>query len=252
MGRLDGKVAIITGAAGGMGLVAAKLFYDEGAKVVATDFQEEKLKANIAKLNEEGRDIQAVALDVRSEENWKAVVDFTVEKYGKVTTLINNAGFASWNQVCESTYEEWLNDYGIDIAGQGMGMKYCIPEMRKAGGGSIVNTSSSSAFSPDDACGVAYATAKGATVSMSKHIAVKEAKNNIRVNVVIPGAFYTDGIAALGMTHEQMAAKFVEKAPLPPHAANPIEIAYAYLYFASDESKFVTGASLAVDGGMTI
>lgn len=250
MGRLDGKVAIITGAAGGMGLVAAKLFYDEGAKVVAVDFQKEKLEANIAKLNEEGRDIQALYLDVRSEENWKSVVDFTVEKYGKITTLINNAGAGSVKQILDATYDEWIRDYAIDTVGQAMGMKYCIPEMIKAGGGSIVNTSSSSAYSIDYGVGVAYATAKGAIVTMTKHVATGCAKDNIRVNVVSPGAFYTDGIAALGLTHEQMAAIYAEKAPLAPHAGNPIEIANAYLFFASDDSKFITGAFLAVDGGM--
>lgn len=252
MGRLDGKVAIITGAASGMGLAAVKLFAQEGAKVVGTDIQKEKLEARLTAIAAEGYDVSAYAMDITDEEAWKNVVAFTVEKYGKITILINNAGAATQTQILDITAEELTKSYAINVLGPIFGIKYCLPELQKSGGGSIVTTSSTSALVPDEGVGLAYCVAKGGLLSMTKHLAMEYGKDHIRVNLIYPGPIYTELVENLGISPEQFQQMFKDMAPLPPHAGEPLDIANAYLYFASDESKFVTGTSLTIDAGATI
>ena len=253
MGRVSGKVVIITGAASGMGLSAAELFCREGAIVLAGVNRTPIPEAALAAAKEAEGDIVPVKLTVSKEEDWIAAVKFAEEHYGKIDVLINNAG----SSVCKgnilaATVEEWQADLMTNLVGEALGMKHCIPVMQKNGGGSIINCSSSSAVSPDMGVPPTYCTAKAGVLLLTKHCAMEFAKDNIRINSIIPGAFYTGMIQKLGLTHEQMSAMYAEKAPLPPHAADPIEIANAYLYLASDESKFVTGAEIAVDGGMIV
>lgn len=255
MGRVSGKVVIITGAASGMGLAASMLFCQEGATVIAgynrTPFPEDSLKKS---LDMDGEIVPA-KLTVSSEEDWKKTTAMAVEKFGKIDVLINNAGGYSPKcsiSILEATDKDWYDMLATNLVGPALGIKYVIPEMLKNNGGSIINTSSSSAYSPDMHCPSSYCAAKGGIHSLTKHIAMEYGKNNIRVNTIVPGTFYTGGIQKSGLTQEQMAALYVEKAPLPPHASDPINIAKGYLYLASDDSKFVTGAKIAIDGGMTI
>jgi NAD(P)-dependent dehydrogenase (short-subunit alcohol dehydrogenase family) len=249
VGKLSGKVAIITGAAGGMGFAATRLFVEEGAAVVAADINEPLLKEAVGSIDGQ---VSAHPLDVTSEDSWKALVEFTLATYGKVDILVNNAGAGSMVQLGDATRAIWERDLAINTMGMAFGMKEVIPHMVENGGGSIVNTSSCSAVRPELSVGVAYATAKGAVISLTKHVALEQAPNRIRVNAVIPGPIYTEGIQGLGLTYEQMAAAFETKAPLPPHAGNPRDIANAYLFLASDDSSFITGIGLPVDAGNTM
>lgn len=250
--RLKGKVAIITGGAGGMGLEATKLFASEGATVIAGDVQQETLDKVIKDIDPKPGKVVPQVLDISSEESWKKVVDYTVEKFGTVDILINNAAIGDFTELAKTTAEQWQKILSVDVMGAGLGIKTVVPVMEKNGGGAIVNTSSCSAITPDLSVGPIYATAKGSIVPLTKHIAKLEAPHKIRVNSVIPGAVYTPGIAALGLSYDDMAESFKDKSPLPPHAGLPKFIAQAYLFLASDEAQFITGVALPVDGGNTM
>lgn len=253
MGRLSGKVAIITGAASGMGLEAAKLFAKEGAKVVAGINRSPIPQEAFDEVAGYEGELVGCKLTNSIEEDWVAAVAFAVERFGRVDVLVNNAGATcTASSILDETPEEWAQDMAVNLIGPALGIKHVVPEMRKVGGGSIINCSSSSGYSPDMGVPASYCTAKRGLQSLTEHCAMEFARDNIRVNTVIPGAFYTGMIQKLGLTHEQMSAMYTEKAPLPPHASDPIQIAYAYLYLASDESAFVTGAEIAVDGGMIV
>lgn len=252
MGRLDGKVAIITGAAGGMGFEAAKLFASEGAAVIAADIQEEVLAGAYAEFDARPGSITTHVLDISEEEQWHALVGDVLAEHGKIDVLVNNAAIGSFVPLEDCTAAEFLKIYAVDVVGPALGMKAVIPAMKANGGGSIVNTSSCSAITPELSVGTAYAAAKGAIVPMTKHEALANAQFGIRINSVIPGAVHTPGIAALGISFDDMAASFRDKSPLPPHAGLPINVAHAYLFLASDESSFMTGVALPVDGGNTM
>ena len=254
MGKLTGKVAIITGTASGMGYEAIKLFAAEGAKVIAGYNRKPIPQEALSYAEAQEGEIIPCKLTVSSEEDWKAAVELAVSKFGKVDILVNNAGGAGsfGKTILEETAADWIDTFSTNLMGEALGIKHCLPVMLENGGGSIINTSSSSAYSPDMGCPCSYATCKGGIHSLTKHIAIEFGKQNIRVNTVVPGAFYTGGIKGLGLTHEQMSGMYVDKAPLPPHAADPAEIAKTYLFLASDDSSFITGAELMVDGGMTI
>ena len=248
MGRLSGKVAIITGAASGMGLAAAQLFAREDAKVVACDITVDVLEKEVAQI--EG-DVIAVGLDVSNADQWATVLDTTLEHYGKVDILINNAGI--WFPAPLLTVEKptWDKIIAVDLEGVFLGMKTVIPFMQTHGGGSIVNCSSIAGILGGDADGhnAAYSAAKGGVRSLTKHAAQQYAQDNIRVNSVHPGVIYTGMVAALGATYEQMKATPDGNTPLAPGVGEPFDIAYGYLYLASDEAKFVTGSELVIDGG---
>ncbi|WP_337100646.1 SDR family NAD(P)-dependent oxidoreductase [Paenibacillus sp. YIM B09110] len=249
MGRLLGKVAIITGAAGGMGLADAQLFAKEGAKVVATDVQFELLQQGVDAINANGGDAVAVKLDVSSPEGWKQVVDLTVEKYGKIDILVNNAGIHIAKTILEADIDDWNKVMAINTTGVFLGMKSVIPEMQKNGKGSIVNISSIAAIvggENADGNGAAYSASKGAVRSLTKHAAQSFAKDNIRVNSIHPGPIKTP---IMGEFAKIAGDIYKNAVPLPPHAGDPEDIAYGVLYLASDESKFVTGEELVIDGG---
>jgi len=257
MNRLDGKVAIITGAASGMGEAAAHLFASEGAKVVACDVTIDALQKVADAIVSEGGDAIAVTLDVSKPEAWDAAVKAALDKYGKINILVNNAGIHTAKGLLDCTMDNWLKVISINAGGVWLGMKAVIPHMQANGGGSIVNTSSIAAIigGPEaDANDVAYTASKGAVRSMTKHAAQWFGKDDIRVNSVHPGGIFTGmAKAATGAaTREEMAAHLTSPAAvLKPYIGEPLDIAYAYLYLASDESKFVTGEELVVDGGQT-
>ncbi|QZN86970.1 SDR family NAD(P)-dependent oxidoreductase [Cellulomonas sp. C5510] len=251
MDRLSGKVAVITGAASGMGLAAAELFAREGARVVATDVVADVLEAQVGRL--EG-DLTAVPLDVVRAEQWAHVVDTAVRTYGGVDVLVNNAGVFLAKGVLETEREDWDRVLSINAMGVWLGMKAVIPQMQRRGGGSIVNCSSIAGLigGEADGHGAAYSASKGAVRSMTKHAAQWFAGDGIRVNSVHPGAVFTGMARAAGIeSREAMAAFDQGRTPLPPHVGEPMDIAYGYLYLASDESAFVTGAELVIDGGWT-
>lgn len=248
MSRLAGKVAVITGAASGMGLAALQLFTAEGARVVAADVSEKALEQAVQDVTVEGREAVARVLDVTSSESWKRVVSETVAEWGTVDLLINNAGIHSDKGILDAELDDWNRVLAVNTTGTWLGMKHVIPVMQSAGHGSIVNVSSIGGIvgGAADAGGAAYSASKGAVRSLSKHAAQWYAKDNIRVNSVHPGPIYTGMARAAGYTREQMNQGNV---PLPPYVGDPSDIAYGMLYLASDEAKFVTGEELVIDGG---
>ncbi|MGE7602538.1 SDR family NAD(P)-dependent oxidoreductase [Peribacillus sp. NPDC097675] len=244
--RLQDKVAIITGAANGMGAAEAKIFAREGAKVVATDVNEEKLMEIAEEIKAAGGDILAMKHDVTSEEEWKAVVAKAVDTYGKVDVLVNNAGVATNKNFATMEMSEWNWVMDINLNGCVLGMKYAIPEMQKAGGGSVINISSIGGI-----VGMAgsspYTAAKGALRALSKSAAVEYGKDKIRVNSVHPGIIVTP------MTAHTMEAgmPFYSMHTQLPYMGEPEDVANGVLFLASDESRFMTGAELVIDGGWT-
>lgn len=244
--RLQGKVAIITGAANGMGAAEARLFAKEGAKVVATDLNEEKLNEVVVDVKAAGGEITGIKQNVASEEEWKAVVAKTVELYGKVDVLVNNAGVAMSKNFATMEMDEWNWVMDINLNGCVLGMKYAIPEMQKVGGGSVINISSIGGI-----VGMAgsspYTAAKGALRSLSKSAAVEYGKDKIRVNSVHPGIIVTP------MTAPSMedAMPYYKMHTQLPYFGNPEDVAHGVVFLASDESRFMTGAELVIDGGWT-
>ena len=254
--RLEGKVALITGAAAGVdgdlmgfGGASARLFAQEGAKVVLTDIKEEMGQKTAAQINELGGDVIFLPLDVTNEQGWIDVIAAAVSKYGKLDVLVNNAGTGARTTVEETTVETWDGQMDVHAKGTFLGTKYAIHEMRKVGGGSIINVSSIYGLigSPTS---TAYHAAKGAIRLFSKSAAVQYAKENIRVNSVHPGYAHTP-LTAPGYSHEVGRAEWcLERIPIG-RLGNAYDIAYGILYLASDESSFVTGAELVIDGGTT-
>lgn len=255
--RLKGKVAIITGAARGMGLSGAKLFVQEGAKVVATDVKSDLLNQNVAKMKDEtGGDIVAETLDVSNADDWKKVVDDTVKRWGTVDVLVNNAGSHVTKGLLETTEKDWDFIMNINAKGVWLGMKTVIPVMMKnndgAGKGSIINTSSVAALMGgySDADSVSYSASKGAVDAMTRHAAQWFAQYNIRVNNVNPGPIFTGMVEDSGIKSQKaMGDLHKGRINLPPYAGEADDIGWAFVYLASDESKFTTGSDLVVDGG---
>lgn len=236
MDRLKDKVAIISGGARGMGRATAELFVREGAKVVAGDVLDAEGAAE--------SDVDFVKLDVTQEESWNSVVADTVAKYGKLDIVVNNAAVITYEPILETTLDVWNNIVNVDQLGVFLGMKAAIPEMIKNGGGSIVNFSSIWGLVGADSA-AAYHAAKGAVVNMTRNVASTHAKDGIRVNSVHPGYILTPMNA--DQAPEINAA--LTAGTLLKRPGQPIEVAYAVLFLASDESSYVTGTQMVVDGG---
>ncbi|BCW70707.1 glucose 1-dehydrogenase [Arthrobacter sp. NicSoilB8] len=249
MSRLNGKVAIITGAASGIGLSTVEIFAAEGATVIATDVSEGALNRAVEAVTATGGNVVARTLDVSSPESWQRVVNDVVTEWGTIDILVNNAGIAIPKGILEAELEDWNKVLAINATGTWLGMKNVLPVMQAAGRGSIVNVSSLAAIisGAADGGGAAYSASKGAVRSLTKHGAQWFAKDHIRVNSVHPGPIYTSLIQNYGITKEQAADPL--NVTLPPHIGEASDIAYGILYLASDEAKFVTGEELIIDGG---
>ncbi|WEG12212.1 glucose 1-dehydrogenase [Pullulanibacillus sp. KACC 23026] len=244
MNRLHGKVVIITGAAGGQGSAEARVFAQEGAKLVLTDVAEEGLKRVAAGVKNHGGDVLTIVHDVSSEEGWKTVIEQTVERFGAVHALINNAGIITREGIEETTLEMWEKIQSVNSRGIFLGIKYVTPEMRKSGGGSIVNISSIWGIVGSGGS-AAYHASKGAVRLLTKTAAVEYAKDRIRVNTIHPGVIKTPMLAT-----NKNVEKLKEQTPWP-RLGRAEDIVYGALYLASDESTFVTGTELIIDGGYT-
>ena len=252
--RLEGKVALISGGARGMGAAEAKLFSREGAKVVIADVLEAEGRQTEAEINETGGDAIFVTLDVTSQSDWDAAISRTVEQFGKLDVIVNNAGIASRVSIEETTVEEWDRIIDINSKGVFLGTKAAITQMKSQGaGGSVINISSISGNVGQDTVAAAYNASKGAVRIFSKSAAVQYARDGIRVNTIHPGPIQTpmtregwEGAETFG-DQEYVAT---ENAPLGRYG-KPEEVAYGALYLASDESSYVTGAELVIDGGYT-
>ncbi len=247
-GRVDGKVAVVTGGAGGIGAAAARLLAREGAAVVIGDLLVEQGRDTEAQIADAGGQALFVPMDVTSEDDWRRAIQAAVSAYGKLDVLVNNAGVSGRNTVEETSVELWDRVMAVNAKGVFLGTKLAIPEMRKAGGGSIINVSSIWGLVGSDSS-TAYHSAKGAVRIFTKAAAVQYAKEGIRVNSVHPG--FVDS----PMTIEYHALPSVRETrvgatPLG-RMGTPEDIAAGILYLASNESSFVTGSELVIDGGMT-
>lgn len=248
MNRLSNKVAIVTGAAGGMGKAIAELFAQEGAKVMATDIQEDKIKSWVHEAQANGAGIQYMSHNVASEHDWQTVVNETVKAFGKIDILINNAGVYPPGATSESTsVADWEKIFGINATSVFVGTKLCLPSMKAAGGGSVVNISSIAGIVGGN--GPAYSASKAAVRILTKDQAVELAKYKIRVNSIHPGGVLTPMTEFLS-TMEGADDTMHNMCPLG-RIGNVMEIAYGALYLASDESSYTTGIELIIDGGLT-
>ena len=248
MGKLDGKVALISGGARGQGAAEAKLFAEEGAKVVLGDILDEQGQQVEAEINELGGDALYVHLDVTSEADWESAVEAAVSRYGKLDILVNNAAIVIQKAAIEDrTGDEWDRIFEVNAKGVFLGTKHAIPEMRNAGGGSIVNISSVAGIGQSMHQEPAYAASKGAVRIFSKVTASQHAVDGIRCNSVHPGPIDTD------MLHSSMGSpegleNRLTRVPLR-RMGTADEIAKGVLYLASDDSSYVTGSELVIDGG---
>jgi len=242
MKRLEGKVAIITGAAQGMGASHARKFIEEGAKVVLTDLNKEKGDALSAEL---GENALFVSQNVTSAEDWEKVVLEAEKAFGKVDVLVNNAGITMAKSILQMTEEEYRRIVEINQVSVFLGMKTVVPAMQKAGGGSIVNISSMNGLV---AGAIGYTDTKFAVRGMTKAAAIECANYGIRVNSVHPGVIATPMV----VQEDTKAAveAFSKQIPLK-RVAEPEEVSNLVLYLAPDESSYSTGAEFVIDGGMT-
>ncbi len=253
--RLRNKIALLTGAAAaikgelmGFGGAAAHLFVREGAKVVLTDIRDDLGERAAASLRAEGHDARYMHLDVTSEQNWARVVDAVMAAHGRLDILFNNAGVSFPAKVEDTTVEIWDRELGVHAKGVFLGTRTAIPAMRKGGGGSIINTSSvmgivGSPTSP------AYSAAKGAITTFTKSAALQYARENIRINSIHPG--YADTpLTAHRFDDPTVRQQLIDRTPMG-RLGTAEDIANGVLFLASDESSWVTGSELVIDGGMT-
>ena len=249
MGRLDGKVAIVSGGARGQGAEEARLFAREGAKVVFGDLLDEQGKQVEAEINEAGGEATYVHLDVTKEADWRSAVDIAVSRYGKLDILVNNAGILIRKGLEETTVEDWDRIMAVNAKGVFLGTKQAIPAMRSAGGGSIVNISSTAGLVGSPNGSPSYTATKGAVRLFTKSTAIQYAKEGIRCNSVHPGPIDTEMIRDT-LTDPARLEQRMQRLPMG-RVGKAEDIAYGVLYLASDESSFVTGAELVIDGGTT-
>ncbi len=247
--RLEGKVALISGGARGMGAAEARLFAREGAKVTIGDVLEEEGRRVEAEINETEGEALFVKLDVTSESDWREAISATVARFGRLDILVNNAGIVASGVLEDTTSSQWDEIMEVNVKGAFLGSKASIPEMRKVGGGSIINISSISGNIGQDDVQPVYNASKGAVRILTKSTAVQYGKEGIRVNSVHPGTVDTPMTAGM-MDDPEVAAYELAQIPLGRIAA-PEEIAYGALFLASDESSYVTGSELMIDGGYT-
>ena len=246
--RLEGKVAIVTGGAHGMGAAEARLFAREGARVVIADIREEDARQVEAEISEAGGEAMFVELNVADEAAWESTVQQTVARFGKLDVLVNNAGISGSRETDFRSTDAWDRLMSINARGVFLGMKYAIPEMQKAGGGAIVNISSISGIVGQEYVHPGYNASKGAVRIVTKAAAVQHAKEGIRVNSVHPGMMPP----MLGSENRDPAQRQASLANVPMGRPGEVdEVANAVLFLASDEASYITGAELVVDGGFT-
>ena len=247
-GRLDGKVALVTGAGSGIGRATAEMFAREGARVALVDLNEIGIEAAADAITATGGEALAIATDVANGVAVQAMANAAVEHFGGVDVLVNNAGILDdYLPAAETPDEVWERVMGVNLKGQFMTCRALIPQMLECGGGAIINVASTAGLNGGNG-GAAYTTSKHGVIGFTRQLCFDYARKGLRCNVVCPGAVET------GMTHEIFSSgdaevmKAVESAPIG-RWAQPDELAAALLFLASDEASFVNGAVYVVDGG---
>jgi len=255
-GKLAGKVALVTGAASGIGLATAQLFAREGARVVLSDIQDVDGEAAAGRIG-----ARYLHLDVADEAGWIGVLKTVRERHGRLDILVNNAGMAIGGDITQLSLADWRRQQAINVEGVFLGIKHALPLMRETGGGAIVNVASTVALTGSGNL-VSYAATKGAVRSLTRSVALQCAakKDGVRVNAVYPGIIDTpiygqfegtplanaDGSRPLARDPEALSARFVPMGvPGAPH-----DVAAGILYLASDDARYVTGTELVIDGGL--
>ena len=248
--EMTGKVALISGGAQGLGAAEGRALLAHGATVVLGDLRDDDGESFVAELEAAGHAgrIAYLHLDVTRMADWQRAVSFAEERFGALTTLINNAGFPGRAGVEATTEEGWQKTIDVDLKGSFLGIKACVPAMRRAGGGAIVNTSSTYGLVASGRGSTAYSSAKGGLVMLSKAAALEYAPDNIRVNCLHPCVIDTPRNRSLPPDWFQ---SLIDKTPLG-RMADPMEIAHAALFLVSDAASYMTGSSLVVDGGYVI
>ena len=248
--RLQGKVSFISGGARGIGAAMARLFAENGASVAFGDILEEEGRQAEAQIRRTGAEVLFIPLDVASEESWHHAMAATVERFGKLDILVNNAGMRGPDGLEATTVDTWDAIMAVNAKGVFLGTKVAIPQMRKAGGGSIINISSDLGIVGSDNSSPAYQASKGAIRIFTKSAAIRHAKEGIRVNSVHPGPIltpYTERVMAPGAPKRDSIISIIPMGRI----GTAENVAYGVLYLASDESSFVTGSELIIDGGLT-
>lgn len=249
MGRLDGKVAFISGGARGMGAAEARLFAREGARVAIGDLLDAEGRKVEAEINETGGKALYIHLDVTSESDWQKAIATTVRRFGRLDVLVNNAGIGSQGRVEDITERDWDKVMDVNAKGVFLGTKAAIPEMRRAGGGSIINISSQLGIVGVETSSPQYIASKGAVRLLTKATAIQYAREGIRANSVHPGPIVTPMTEA-GRAAPERYKLMLSRIPMGRYG-QPEEVAYGVLFLASDESSYMTGSELVIDGGWT-
>lgn len=252
MDRVKGKVAIITGGAGGLGRAEAILLAGEGARVVVTDIDETAIEKVSVEINSRGGKCISIKHDVTSESDWSRVIQRTLSEFGKLDVLVNNAGVIFYKKIEDTSLAEWRSLMSVNLDGVFLGIRFAIETMKKTGGGSIINIASVAGLigNPDAA---AYHASKGGVRSLTKAAAIECSKAgygyNIRVNSIYPGVIET----AMADPLKQDEVKYRTALSWHPigRFGEPEDVANGVLYLASEESKFMTGSELVIDGGWT-
>jgi NAD(P)-dependent dehydrogenase (short-subunit alcohol dehydrogenase family) len=248
MGRLDGKICVITGAGGGMGREAALLFSEEGAQVCVADVNLEAAESTAS----EARDAFAQQVDVADESSVKAMMDATAERYGGIDVLYNNAGISPNDDasVLDTSVEAWDRVQAVNTKGVFLCCKHGIPHLQERGGGSVINVASFVAILGAATSQISYTASKGAVLSLTRELAVQFARENIRVNALCPGPVETPLLLSIFGDDPDALERRRTHWPMG-RLAKPREIVNGALFLASDESSYVTGSTFLVDGGLT-
>jgi 3(or 17)beta-hydroxysteroid dehydrogenase len=245
MGRVEGKVAVVTGAASGMGRADAELLAREGARVVVADLNEQAGRAVAERI---GDSALFMRLDVSDESNWRDVIAATCDAWGGLDILVNNAGLIALGSIVDTTLEDWRRIHSVNSEGVFLGCKHAIPVMAEGGGGSIINMSSVAPIQGQSYV-AAYSASKGAVRSLTKSIAMYclEQKNRIRCNSVHPNGVRTPMVVKVATGKDSATAADIAQVGRGSGFCDPEDVAQMVLYLASDESRFVSGAEMLID-----
>lgn len=246
MDRLKNKVAIVTGASSGIGRAIAEIFSKEGAKIIVADYKSKGGQKTVKNIIDAGGQAEFVQTDVSKSDEVEVMVKVAVEKFGGLDILVNNAGVALMADLASTTEKIWQKTIDVDLKGVFLGVKFAVPEMEKRGKGKIINTASIAGLVGFQGI-TAYCAAKGGVVNMTKELALDLASKKINVNAIAPGVIKTAMTVDI-LKDPSMAKSMLTQTPIG-RFGEPEDIAYAALYLASDESDFVTGHTLVVDGG---
>lgn len=251
--RLQDKVAIVTGGGSGIGRAICELFAKEGADVTVVDIDFDGGMETVSLIKKEGNRAMFVEADVSSEEEAKRIIFTSAKEFGQINVLVNNAAAFILKELTDITEEDWTKAIGVNVQGPSFLIKHAVPEMKKAGGGSIVNIGSAAGMVALPGH-IPYGPSKGALISMTRNLAQELGPHNIRVNCLSPGGTLTSAtyraMEEWNITMDDISRN-MENVTFLKRIAQPVEIAYAALFLASDESSYVDGVNLPVDGGWT-